>query len=325
MTDIILLSTKNSEYFSNLIYYHLTKSGIMINKLDIMRANFPDGENYYRIDVQSNFDLLGKTAIYVCALTNDSDILEVYRVGSTLAQYGVKRRIFVIPFLAYSTMERAVRLGEIVTAKCTIQMLSSIGSGGNNVFLLFDLHTSGLLHYFEGSSLRLEIYGQKALQRALPILGFDSKTYMFASADLGRTSWVNAFARDNKTGVAFIRKMRTNIDGKVSTQVCEVIGNVKGYHLIIYDDMTRTGGTLIHAAEAYFANGALTVDVMVSHLALIGEKEINDLINSPIRKVIATNSHPSTQHPLIKQSDKFIIIDATTEFEGLLAEMLPKT
>ncbi|KAH0786669.1 putative ribose-phosphate pyrophosphokinase [Histomonas meleagridis] len=324
MNDILFLSTPKSEYFQNLIYDHLIKKNFQVSKLAIKRSSFPDGEQYYRLDVQSNFQLLGKTAIYVCALINDADILEVVRVGSTLAQYGVRRRIFVIPFLAYSTMERAVMPGEVVTAKCTIQMLSSIGSMGNgNVFLLFDLHTAGLLHYFEGSCIRLEVYGQKCLQKSLPQLGFDPKTYMFASADLGRTAWVNAFARDNGTGVAFIRKVRTHKDGKVSTSVCEIIGNVKGYHLIIYDDMTRTGGTLIHAAEAYLANGALTVDVMVSHLALIGEKEINDLINSPIRKIIATNSHPQTQHPLIKSSDKFIIIDASLEFEIFLEEILP--
>ncbi|OHT00064.1 Phosphoribosyl transferase domain containing protein [Tritrichomonas foetus] len=222
-------------------------------------------------------------------------------------------------------MERAVHPGEVVTAKCTIQMLSSIGSVGNgNVFLLFDLHTAGLLHYFEGSCIRLEIYGQKVLTKALPLLNFDSKTYMFASADLGRTAWVNAFARDNGTGVAFIRKMRIHVNGKVSTQVCEVIGDVKDKHVIIYDDMTRTGGTLIHAAETYMEKGALSVDVMISHLALISEKEINAMLSSPIRKIVATNSHPKSQHPMILNNDKFVIIDCCPEFEECLEEILPK-
>ena len=325
MSDVLLLHTPASGYFADAIYESLRKRGIRVQRLDIARSTFPDGERYYRLNVQSNFELVGKTAIYVCPLTGDEEILEVARVGSTLVQYGVKRRVFVIPFLAYSTMERAVLPGEVVTAKCTIQMLSSIGSMGNgNVFLLYDLHTSGILHYFEGPCIRLEIFGQKALTKGLKHLGFDPKTYMFASADLGRTAWVNAFAREQGTTVAFIRKMRMHVDGKSTTQVCEVIGKVAGKHLIIYDDMTRSGGTLIHAAEKYISEGALSVDVMVSHLALIDDKIIENLINSPIRKIIATNSHPHTQWEKIKNHDKFIILDTSEQFVECLEEIVPK-
>jgi ribose-phosphate pyrophosphokinase len=275
--------------------------------------------------VDTNFELLGRCAIYVCPLCGDEDILEVLRVGTTLVQYGVRRRIFIIPFLAYSTMERAVKPGEVVTAKCTIQMLSAIGSVGNgNVFLLFDLHTAGLLHYFEGPCIRLEIYGQAVLSKALPELNFNRETYIFASGDLGRSAWVNAFARDNGVGVAFIRKTRTHEDGKSVTQVCEVIGNVFQKNVIIYDDMTRTGGTLIHAAEKYLSEGALSVDVLVSHLALIGEKEIQAMIDSPVRTIVATNSHPRTQHPMIQANSKFKILDMSGEIFQHLAEILPK-
>jgi ribose-phosphate pyrophosphokinase len=201
-------------------------------------------------------------------------------------------------------------------------MLSGIGSVGNgNVFLLFDLHTAGLLHYFEGPCIRLEIYGQDVLTQGLSSLGFDQETFIFASGDLGRSAWVNAFARQNHTGVAFIRKMRV----RATTQVCEVIGQVAGKHVIIYDDMTRTGGTLIHAARKYLDEGALTVDVLVSHLALIGPKEIQALIDSPIRKIVATNSHPQTQHEMIQRNkEKFLILDMSSKVAECLTEILPK-
>jgi ribose-phosphate pyrophosphokinase len=325
--EILLLSTARAEYFANCIHQHLLESHHQIHPLKIKRSTFADGEHYYCLDVQSNFELLGKCAIYVCPLTSDEDILEVVRVGHTLVQYGVRRRIFIIPFLAYSTMERAVHPGEVVTAKCTIQMLSSIGSGGpGNVFLLFDLHTAGLLHYFEGPCIRLEIYGQTVLTAALSIIGFDSADWMFASADLGRSAWVNAFARENGTAVAFIRKTRSHVDGKSVTAVCEVIGVVANKTVIIYDDMTRTGGTLIHAAKAYRDAGARAVYVLVSHLALIGDAEIQAMIDSEdIRKIVATNSHPQTQAPLIQaHPEKFMIMDMSTCVRDNLKDILPK-
>ena len=297
------------------------------NRLNIKRSTFAGGEKYYRLDVPNNFDLLGKTAVYVSSLTGDDDILEVYRVGSTLVQYGVKRRVFIIPFLAYSTMERAVLPGEVVTAKVTIQMLSSIGSGSNgNVFLLFDLHTAGLLHYFEGPCLRLELYGQKTLMKALSLLGFDSKTFMFASADLGRTAWVNSFARETGTSVAFIRKVRKMVGDQSESEAFEVIGNVENKNIIIYDDMTRSGSTLIHAATKYLNSGALSVDVMVSHFLPTSLNIFSKLLSSPIRKFVMVNTHPMTQHEEVKlNSDRFIVVDASDQFVNCLEEILPKS
>ena len=326
MSELLILNTESSRYFSDLIERKLISLGFHPNHLNVKRSTFSGGEKYYRIDVQSNFELLGKTAIYVSALTNDDDILEVFRVGSTLVQYGVRRRVFIIPFLAYSTMERAVLPGEIVTAKCTIQMLSSIGSGSTgNVFLLFDLHTAGLLHYFEGPCLRLELYGQKTLMQALPQIEFDPQTFMFASADLGRTAWVNAFARQTGTSVAFIRKVRTMVDGKSQSQAFEVIGTVKDKHVIIYDDMTRSGSTLIHAAEKYLSSGALSVDVMISHFLPNDDSVVDRILNSPLRKVVALNTHPGTQLPAVQaHPEKFVIVDCSDQFVNCLKEIIPK-
>ena len=41
----------------------------------------------------------------------DSDLLELIRLGCAFAAYGARRRVFVIPFLGYSTMERQVGKG----------------------------------------------------------------------------------------------------------------------------------------------------------------------------------------------------------------------
>ena len=57
----------------------------------------------------------------------------------------------------------------------------------------------------------------------------------------------------------------------------DVIGEVKDKHVIIYDDMTRSGGTLIHAADAYMARGALSVSAVISHLALTDDAIVEKL------------------------------------------------
>jgi ribose-phosphate pyrophosphokinase len=261
--------------------------------------SFSDGDHYNRPIVTSNFELLGKYATYVCPLTNDDEILEVLRVSPTLVQYGVRRHILVIPFLGYSTMERAIKPDEIVTAKCTIQML--YGTAMSSCSSTF---TAGLLHYFERPCIRLEICGRDVLTQGLASLGFDPTAFIFASAGLGRSAWINAFACDNGTAVAFVRKIRVGN----TTKVCEVIGQVAGKHVIIYDDMTRTSGTIIHAAKKYVDEVAVTVDVPV---------EKRSQLNYIVRSTSGLKSRPGAAQLKFKVGSTNIVRVKIPQMPGL--------
>ena len=79
--------------------------------------------------------------------------------------------------------------------------------------------------------------------------------------------------------------------------------------------MTRSGGTLINAAEAYLANGAVRVSAVLSHFALQDETAIERMITTPaISTCISTNTHPASQHPRVKASSKIIILDVGSTF-----------
>lgn len=332
-TKFFILSTEESKYFARNIARSL---GCPLGKVE--RFKFDDGEQYYRIDIADNRTIAGKDIIYVASTDTDAALLELYRVGSALASYGTRRRFFVIPFFGYSTMERAVRPGEIVTAKVNARMLSSIpNSGLGNIFLFCDLHVSGLLQYFEGACQVHEVYGQEPLIAAigkelgiepLPPLGRgvpsvsteeENPNLVFGSADLGRPLWVESFAKRFSAGMAFIRKKRN----MSKTEVQGVpIGDVKGKKVVIYDDMTRSAGTLIKAAVAYIASGATEVIAVLSHLALNGPEIVKKIEESPIKKVIATNSHPMSQHPAVKASKKITIVPVDSEFVNSIRSFL---
>jgi ribose-phosphate pyrophosphokinase len=214
---------------------------------EVVRKQFGDGEQYYRINITDRLQLVGVDAIYVSPTASDSDLMELYRVGCELAALGTRRRVFVIPYLGYSTMERAVLPGEIVSAKMNARLLSAIpNSGIGNIFLLCDLHVAGLLQYFEGQAQRMELYAERFLTEAITrAIDFSKGDVMFGSADLGRPLWVESFAKKFGTGIAFIRKTRRF----ETTQVIGMpIGEVAGMRVIIYDDMTRSAITLINAA-----------------------------------------------------------------------------
>lgn len=312
MTKPLIFSTQDSHYLAKDIA-ELLEADLK----EIIRKQFGGGEHYYRLDVASNTELFGHDVIFVGTTWHDEDIDELYRVGCALAGYGAKRRIFVIPFFGYATMERAQHPGEIVTAKTITRLLSAIPNHGNgNIFLLLDLHNSTLVHFFEGDCLRAELHAKELLIAAIAALNLDQ--LIFASADLGRPKWIRDLAKYFKTDTAFAQKDR---DFEV-TKLTHIIGNVRGKNVIIYDDMIRSGGTLLQAVDGYLAQGASSVSAAISHLAANSEDVIKQLIASPLETIITTNSHPQSQHPLVMSAEKFQIVDVSPIFARAIKQII---
>ncbi len=312
MNNLLIYSTEASAYFSELI-----ANGLKIKLSEIIREKFGDGELYHRINISGRGELFSKSAIMVASTHSDYDFNELEKIGTALANLGTERRIFVIPFFGYSTMERAVLPGEAVSAKINARRLSGIpNSGQGNIFLMLDLHVSGILHYFEGDCLCHELYGDNILSEAIKELKLDN--FVFGTADLGRAKWVETFADKFKADIVFVRKSRHFKE----TEVLDVIGDVAGKNIIICDDMTRSGGTLIKAAKAYLKHGANKIYAILSHLALNNADVIENLENSPIGKIITTNSHPMSQHQLVKNSQKIIIKDISPEFIAIIKKII---
>ena len=126
---------------------------------ELEHSSFPDGEQYYRIKTP----VRGREVILLSGAFNNDALMESYDIACGLIQEGALKLNIIIPYFGYSTMERAVLKGEIVTAKNRARLLSSIprAAQGNTIYLV-DLHTGGLEHYFEGGiegRLRVELGG----------------------------------------------------------------------------------------------------------------------------------------------------------------------
>ncbi|KAJ6254529.1 ribose-phosphate pyrophosphokinase 2 [Anaeramoeba flamelloides] len=307
MSKGFIFSTKSSQYFADLM---LEKLKGEFGSGSLERSETLDGMQYHRV-VFNKSPILGNTIVFVASTADDKDFLELLRVGMAISNFGAKKCIFVIPFFGYSTMERAVKYGEIVTAKCNCRLLSSIPNNTTgNLFLMLDLHAPSICHYFEGPCVREELHAKQVLLKGIISLNLDKELIMFGSADLGRTRWVSSYAKYFNTTIALIRKTR-NME---ETQIHEVIGDVKGKHVVIYDDMTRSGKSLVNACNVYLKYGAISVYAVLSHLALNNEHAAETLINSKIKKIISTNSHQMSQHQIIQKSEKFQILDVSSVF-----------
>lgn len=250
----------------------------------VQRHSFPDGERYHRI--LTNVDR--RDVILVGGTHNDAAMLTLYDLACACVKHGARQLNIVIPYFGYSTMERAVKPGEVVVAKTRARMLSAIppASFGNRVLML-DLHSEGIPHYFEGGVTAVHVYAKSALAPIIRAAGGDD--FVLASTDAGRAKWVESLANDLGVEAAFILKRRISGD---ETRVTAMNANVVGRTVVIYDDMIRTGGSLVNAAAAYRSAGATRMIAVCTHGIFPGDalQRIHD--SGLFERVIATDSHP---------------------------------
>jgi ribose-phosphate pyrophosphokinase len=273
----------------------------------IERERFPDGEHYRRIDT----DPADRDVILVGGTIDDTSTLELYDLACGLVMYGAYRMRMVIPYYGYSTMERMSRAGEIVTAKTRARLLSSIpaASRGTQVFLL-DLHVGAIAHYFEGGIRPIHVYGKTLTTAAARRLG--GADFVLASTDAGRAKWVESLAKDLQVDAAFVYKRRTSGS---ATEVTGVSANVAGRRVVIYDDMIRTGGSLISAAKVYRDAGAVSIDAIATHGVFPADSVAKLRSTGLLGRVVTTDSHPSA----VSLASDFLEVDSTA---ALLTEHL---
>src|SRR5262245_12192058 len=196
----LLLSTLSSRQFADTLASHL-----QVPLVDVERRVFPDGEAYLRLPTDERFGLLGRPCVLVGATESQASIEELYRLGCAAVKNGAPLLVFVIPYFGYSTMERGVRPGEVVTAKVIARQLSGVPRAPRgNWVVLMDLHAAGIVHYFEGDTVALELYAQPVIVEAIQGLGLEELT--LASTDMGRAKWVESFANQLGAPVALIHK-----------------------------------------------------------------------------------------------------------------------
>lgn len=287
MHSKLLFATPTYEYLAD----ELCRAG-GLERGAIERRAFPDGEIYRRVVD----DPWGRHVVLLGGTPNDGDWLEVYDLGCAIARAGARSLSLVMPYFGYSTMERAVKPGEVVTAKTRARLVSAIPSceGGTRTFL-FDLHTDGIEFYFTDSHVTHHLYGAPIITELVRAIAADDGAehdFVLGATDAGRAKWVESLALRLGCPPAFVYKRRDPKDGGLT--VTGVNADVEGKCVVIYDDMIRTGSSLLQAARAFRAAGAKRVHAVASHLVLPGDALERILESGAIDSVSGTNSHPAS-------------------------------
>ncbi len=292
----------------------------------LLHRPFTDGEHYSRVDC----DVRDRECVIVGGSIDDSETMDLFDLGCTLFDCRAARLKFVVPFYGYSTMERAVKPGEAVRAKHRARLFSAIPRAplGNSFFFL-DLHTSGLPFYLEGNNQVCHIYAKSMVSRVAPELtaeyvvgtralapdlstgspashsssspsSFASSnsnlnellsSFVLCTADANRLKWISSLAKELKVPAAFAYKSRAS----ENVESLGISGDVSGKVVIIFDDMIRTGSSIIAAAKAYLAAGASAIYVISTHGVLPKQALQNIKATGLFKKIVVSDSHPRAE------------------------------
>jgi ribose-phosphate pyrophosphokinase len=279
VTSALVLSTQR--------YAYLRDDLARISRADVGAievAMFPDGERYQRVTTPVS----GRDVVLIGGTISDADTLELFDLASSIVKYGARSLALLIPYFGYSTMERAVKAGEVVTAKTRARLFSAIplAAAGNRVFLV-DLHAEGIPHYFEGGIRPVHVYAKPVIVELARRFGGDD--IVLACTDAGRAKWVESLANEMGVPASFIFKRRLDAS---RTEVTAMSAAVSGKSVVIYDDMIRTGSSLIAAAQAYKDAGAAKLTAVATHGVFPGDA-LQRLTDTGLFSAVAcTDTHP---------------------------------
>ncbi len=264
---------------------------------------FADGE--LKVKIKEN--IRGRDVFVVQSTNPPADnILELLLFLDAAKRASAGRITAVIPYFGYARQDRKDEPRVPISAKLIADLLAS--SGANRV-LTMDLHADQIQGFFDipvdhlyAAPVFIKYYQKRKL-----------KDYVVVSPDAGRANRVRAFARrlGKDLPIAIVDKLRT---GPNRALVANVIGDIEGKTVLIYDDILDTGGTLVDAAQVIYEKGAKEVYACVVH-PLLSRNAPQRIRESCIKELVVTNTIALTPE---KKNEKV----KTLSVAGLLGEAI---
>ena len=223
-------------------------------------ATFADGE----ISVEFLDNIRGEDVFIIQSTAtpvNDS-LMELLIMIDAAKRSSASRITAVIPYFGYARQDRKSASRTPITAKLIADLLTTAGA---DRVLTMDLHAGQIQGFFNipVDDLTSRLVFAKDIKRNI-----GTEDTVFVSPDAGGVVRARKFADMFHADIAIVDKMRPEA-GK--SEVMNLIGNVKGKHAILVDDIIDSGGTLCNAAKAIMDAGALSVRAYITHGVLSGE------------------------------------------------------
>ncbi len=238
---------------------------------------FKDGEISVRID-----ETVRGADVFVIQPTKppvNENIMELLVMIDALRRASARRITAVVPYYGYARQDRKAEPRAPITAKLVANLLAT--SGADRVVSI-DMHASQIQGFFDipvdhlyAAPLMVEYFKEKDISNMTAV-----------SPDVGAVKRVRSIAQSLDIPMAIIDKRRPKPN---VAEVMNIIGDVEGRNVILFDDIIDTAGTMSEAARVLKEKGAKNVYASATH-ALFSGPAIERLKKAPFKELVVTNT-----------------------------------
>ena len=251
---------------------------------DLECGHFSDGECFVSI-----YETVRGSDVFViqstCSPVNDS-LMELLVMIDAFKRASAGRITAVIPYFGYARQDRKAKPRDPISAKLVANMI--VAAGADRV-LTMDLHASQIQGFFDipvDNLLGNPIFTQYFHQR---YEGHEDETIV-VSPDVGSVARARAFAQKLGMGLAIVDKRRQKAN---SSEVMNIIGDVRDKKVILFDDMVDTAGSICGAAQALVELGGATEVIACASHGVLSGPAIERIGKSALKEMVFLDTVPA--------------------------------
>lgn len=249
------------------------------------KQKFSDGE----LCVDFTDSVRGKR-VFLLSSPNSSDAIINLALAIDAAKRGAAKEIIpILPYFPYARQDKKDQSRGPIGAKVMAEIIEQRGATS---VITFDLHADQIQGFFNIPVTHIE--GKHVFDSYIfeTIKAYNHNEVVLCGPDAGSGKRVKRMRDqinkryDVNLNIVMIDKTRKQanvIDEMI------IIGDVKGKHVVILDDMVDTAGTLCKAAEVLKDAGAKTVRAVIAHGVLSGPA-YNRIENSMLTELVISDS-----------------------------------
>ena len=272
-------------------------------------TTFSDGE----ISISINEPVRGSDVFLIqstCIPVNNN-LMEMLIMIDAMRRASAGRITAVIPYFGYGRQDRKTRSRDPISAKLVANLITKAGA---DRVLTMDLHASQIQGFFDipvdnlsGNPIFARFFMEK--------FGLGNPDAIVVSPDVGSVMRARKFSHKLGLGLAIVDKRR---EAANSSEVMNIIGDVKDKFVIMLDDMVDTAGSLCGAAEQLVKEGgAKEIYACATHGILSGNA-IDRIKNSSIQELLLLDTIPST---IGKSCDKIKYLSVAGYFSEAISRI----
>jgi ribose-phosphate pyrophosphokinase len=242
-------------------------------------TRFPDGE----LDIDVRADVRGKD-VYVVQPTRPpvgEHLLELTLISDACRRAGAANVTAVVSYFGYARQDRRETGREALGARVVAELLAA---GRVDRVICLDLHSRAVEGCFPQPVEHVTAV-PALVQRLFDI----PRPAVVISPDFGAVKRAEHFARLLGLQVAVVHKQRLS-GAEVSTR--GLVGEVRGLHALIVDDMLSTAGTVCAAVKAVIEAGARPEVTIAATHGLFAGPALERLARIQLKRVVVSDSVP---------------------------------